>query len=130
MSAALSGVQALEFGWSFAFSNGVVLGVDGVWRILGPSGLLFTSQDHGESFGLPAPIDARAAAVAKLGGAVVAVNLEAGTADVRIRFHGDVALEVLTLSSGYEAWHLTAPATGAAGFEIVANGGRLHLLAP
>jgi hypothetical protein len=104
--------------FSFEFEPGV-LAVDCLWRVVAGGRLARTSQDHGQQYGLPAPLDAYAEAASLLRGRrVTATRLREETADLVLDFEGGVSLEVLSDSSGYEPWKLTAP-----GVHLVALGG-------
>ena len=66
-----------------------------------------TSRDHGQQFGLPAPIDAYTAVASLLQGRrVIGVRLAESSADLALEFEGGQRLEILTDSSGYEPWNL------------------------
>jgi hypothetical protein len=71
---------------------------------------VLTSEDDGQRFGLPAPINA-ADKCAKylLGTTIQAIHLRDATADVSIDFAGDLGLEIIPTSSGYESWQLRDP---------------------
>src|SRR5687768_14222105 len=56
--------------WSIDFSNGgwVQLEPGGAkWRLSLPNGIVVGSDDHGQQFGLPAPVDSSAQATAAIG---------------------------------------------------------------
>lgn len=79
-----------------------------------------TSEDDGQKFGLPAPVDAALRAADMLRGIkVLAVRLQGGTADIRLDFADDFRLDVIPSSSGYESWQISAPG----GHWLVAQGG-------
>lgn len=104
--------------FSFEFGPGV-LRVDCLWRIVAGGRLVRTSQDHGQWFGRPAPLDAYAEAESLLTGRrVAAVRIRQETADFVIEFDEGLLLELLSDSSGYEPWQLIAP-----GVHLVAIGG-------
>lgn len=118
--ASLHAVTRFEHAWGFSFSSGN-LTTESHWRVVSGGRLLLTSDDDGQQFGLPEPVDTEAAAQAALvGGRVCAVELDVATADLRIAFEDGFRLEVISTSAGYEAWRLNTP-----GSCIVANGGRL-----
>jgi hypothetical protein len=95
--------------FSFEFGPGI-LRVDCLWRIVAEDRLVRTSEDHAQRYGLPAPLDAYAEATSLLGGrSVTAVHLREETADLVLEFGRGITLEVLSTSSGYEPWQLTAP---------------------
>jgi|ERR671918_467730 hypothetical protein len=95
------------------------LAVDCLWRVIADGRIRLTSRDHGQQFGLPAPVDACADALTLLQGRlVINVRLVEGSADLVLEFEGGRRLEILTDSSGYEPWNLHAP-----GVHLVAPGG-------
>ena len=46
-----------DFSWGFTFSGGLNLRVECLWRLLVSERVVITSEDHGQPFGLPAPVD-------------------------------------------------------------------------
>jgi hypothetical protein len=118
---------AYPLNFSFDFETGV-LRVDCLWRIVAGGRLVLTSEDHEQQFGLPAPRDAYTEATTMLGGRrVTAARLREETADLLVEFDGGLLLEVLSASSGYEPWQLSAPgvllvAMGGGGFAKFASG--------
>jgi len=105
-----------NFTFEFEQAN---LHVDCFWRIKANDRIVLTSSDHGQQFGLPAPVDAYAEASSRLQGhRVIDVQLEKDSADLTIMFDRGHRLEVFTDSSGYEPWNLWAP-----GVHLVALGG-------
>ena len=105
---------------SFSFQFGAAtLAVDCLWRVVAGGKVALRSCDHGKQFGLPAPVDAYAAAFSLLQGRqVVKVHLAESSADLVLVFEGGQRLEVLTDSSGHEPWNLHAP-----GVHLVVLGG-------
>jgi uncharacterized protein DUF6188 len=108
-----------EFSWSFVFDAGAVT-TPSLWRLIESGRIRVTSEDHGHQFGLPAPLDARHDAESALRSrAIESAKIRANTGDLILEFAGDLVLELLQTSSGYEAWHLISPD----GQSIVATGG-------
>jgi hypothetical protein len=104
--------------FTFEFSE-ASLAVDCLWRIKVDGRIALTSRDHGQRFGLPAPVDAHADASSRLKDRrVIEARLEESSADITLEFEGGQRLEVITDSSGYEPWNLRAP-----GVHLVALGG-------
>ena len=94
-----------DHSWIFQFAAGLNIRVESSWRIRNKERILLTDGDDGQQFGLPARIDAEAAANDLLQGLEVqAIDEDGSTADLVIRFTGDLMLEVITNSSGYESW--------------------------
>ena len=105
--------------WIFDVDGGL-LSVECPWRALEGGRLRRSSEDHGHPYGLPAPVDSLAYVREFLRGrAVTAARAREGTLDLVIEFGPERVLEVLPLSSGYEAWILADPF----GRSFVAQGG-------
>ena len=107
---------------TFEFEDAKLV-VEALWRITVDSTLRRTSLDHGQQFGLPRPVDAHADAFALLRGRrVTQLGLDEQQGDLTIQLGDNTVLEVITDSSGYEPWMLTAP-----GRHIAAgSGGTVH----
>ncbi len=105
---------------NFTFEFGdASLAVDCFWRTKVDGRVVLTSCDHGRQFGLPAPVGAYTGASSRLDDCrIIEVRLDEGSADLALDFEGELRLEVLTDSSGYEPWNLHAP-----GVHLVALGG-------
>lgn len=68
-----------------------------------------TSEDDGQHFGLPSPVDATSELNRRLAGAAVeAVELRAGLLDLELRFSTGHLLQLIPDSSGYEAWQASS----------------------
>jgi Family of unknown function (DUF6188) len=95
--------------WVFQFGSDVVLSTQSEWRVLSPEAILLTSEDDGQQYGLPKPVDAQASVRELLENRVVAkVDVDQASADFTIHFDNGTALQIVNLSSGYEAWTLTS----------------------
>ena len=106
--------------WSFMMGTSEGIAVECLWRIVRAGRVVRTGLDHGQQFGLPAPVDAARDAMEFLSGAcVVHVRIREATGGIFLTFDDDVCLEIIPDSSGYESWHLYAPA----GRCYVAQGG-------
>jgi hypothetical protein len=114
----LCDVQKHEYHWSFGFGAKVVISAECPWRILSDE-IAFTDRDHGQQFGLLAPLDGEQEVVRLLSGKLVEhASRRERTGDLLVEFSGSVTLEVLNLSRGYEAWQLFSP-----GMEVIVQGG-------
>jgi hypothetical protein len=110
--------EAYPQNFTFEFGAGA-LAVDCLWRVIKQGRLWRTSEDHGQYFGSTAPLDAFLEAESLLRGRrVTASRFREGTSDLILEFEGDVQLEVIANSSGYEPWNFTAP-----GIHVVGLGG-------
>ncbi len=96
--------------WTFALGNGRSIGVECLWRVVTAKGTALTSEDHHQRFGLPTPVDAAAECLTLLGtSSIRAVHLDEMTADLTLAFGGDLRLELVSTSSGYENWQVHDP---------------------
>jgi hypothetical protein len=106
--------------WSFNFDGRLRLNVQCPWRIIGERGIELGSVDHGQQFGLPAPVDGGAVALRLLGDtSLKQVLVVEKTGDIVFEFESGVRLDVFNDSSGYEGWNCGMPS----GFEIIGMGG-------
>jgi hypothetical protein len=79
------------------------------WRLLSQVDILLTSEDDGQQYGLPKPVDALARIRELLENRVVSkVEVNQASADFSISFDNETILQIINLSSGYEAWTLTS----------------------
>jgi hypothetical protein len=92
---------------AISFSNGTKLRAE-YWRLLNRSPRL-SSFDHGQQYGLPAPIDAIAELQkALVNSTVVEAILDAESADLILAFDNHRKLQILTVT-GYEIWEIHFP---------------------
>ncbi|HVJ51063.1 MAG TPA: hypothetical protein VM689_01285 [Aliidongia sp.] len=104
-SSYLVAVERSEHDWLFRFGNDVSLRVSCPWRILLDGRIAHGDGDHGQQFGLPAPIDGTDRSNGLLlNKAILDVAIREDTGDLTISFCERTALEILNLSSGYEGW--------------------------
>lgn len=95
--------------WVFQFGTEVVLRTESEWRVLSAEAILITSEDDGQQYGLPAPVDAQETVGRLLETRVVAkADVNQASADLAIHFDNGTVLQIVNLSSGYEAWTLTS----------------------
>ena len=106
--------------WSFRFSGGGIVCTESAWRIIKAGHIARTSGDHGQQFGLPAPIDAEAEVRSLLcARRIEAAEVREDTRDIVLRFESGERLEIIPLSSGYESWEVATPD----GVRTIAQGG-------
>ena len=105
---------------SFIFEFGEArLVSESLWRILSGGAIRLTSRDDGQEYGRPNPIDAAQEATQELVcRCVVSASAVEWSADMTIVFDADRTLQLITDSTGYEAWDLQAP-----GMHFVARSG-------
>jgi hypothetical protein len=106
--------------WRFAFAPSEYIQTYCLWRIIREERVVLASEDHGQQFGWAAPMDAGSMAREAFSAATIrAVELTKATADILIDFDGDLRLEIIPTSCGYEGWEIRAPD----GICFVAQGG-------
>jgi hypothetical protein len=106
--------------WFFTFEGSGVISAECPWRIIDKECITVSSDDHCQRFGLPAPIDAAEKASGLLSNiAVSRCEIRDATADLVLDFDKGLRLEIIQLSSGYEAWQISDPF----GNSVIAQGG-------
>jgi hypothetical protein len=94
--------------WVFVFDQDVRLVVCCLWRLLEQGTIRLTSQDDGQQFGLPAPLDMADEVTRRLGqSSITGVELREGLLDLDFQFSTGHVLQIIPDSSGYEAWNLS-----------------------
>ena len=115
----LLSVEKKDYTWFFGFGVGVSLATESPWRLIEQSRIVVSSEDHDQQFGLPAPVDAAREVLSRAAGRTVEVaSVAADSGDLMIQFPGQLYLQLLQLSSGYESWRLSAD-----GGETICMGG-------
>lgn len=106
----LRSVEKIDYTWFFRFDAGVsVATTETPWRLIVDGRIVTSSDDHAQWFGRSAPVDAAREAFSRAGGLPVeAAFVATDTGDLTIQFPGEIDLQFLQLSSGYDAWHLRA----------------------
>ncbi len=106
--------------WRFSLGSLECIDAECLWRLVDGRQVVFTSNDHGQQFGLSAPIDAAAETRRILTHTtIVGVELFDATADIHITLSAHHRLEIIPDSSGYEGWTVRRPD----GVCFVAQGG-------
>ena len=115
----LKSVEKRDYTWFFHFTDNVSVLTEQLWRLRHHGRIEVTSSDHGERFGLPAPLDARPEVVSAVGDLpVTETRIDAITGDLFIAFSEEVQLEFLQTSAAYESWRANI-----AGQEFICGGG-------
>ena len=118
-------LSRLEYGWVAVFDRDVKIVIECLWRLVQSDRIQVTSEDDGQQFGLPAPLDAAAEVNARIAEAVIeAVEVRQGLLDLTLHFSTGHSLQIVPDSSGYEAWNVS---NGSKQF-IALGGGELALL--
>jgi hypothetical protein len=119
-------VERREADWNFYFGDRVNVSASVPWRVVAANGIAHGDEDDRQLFGLSQPIDGASKANELLAGrAVVAVELDGQTADLRIRFDGNTRLDLFNNSAGYEGWQASLPSQGTEITVIALGGGGL-----
>ena len=113
-----------EFSWGFIFDDDIAIESQSTWRLLEQGRIVVASEDEGQRFGRPAPMDLVVEVGLRISGSIVTgICLQAGTLDLRLQFDSGDALELISNSSGYESWAVSAPGRSF----IAAGGGELAI---
>ncbi len=103
----LTAIEKLDWSWFFRLDDAGVIATETAWRMITPQGVVVTSEDHEQKFGLPAPLNAANVVRKEIGGLIVSgYHLDPKTGDLNLEF-GSVTLQFLCTSSGYESWRIT-----------------------
>jgi hypothetical protein len=101
-------VEKKDYSWFFGFGSGVSLATESPWRFIEQGRVVVGSEDHGQQFGLPAPVDAARDLQSRAAGRTVeAASVASDSGDLMVQFPGPAYLQLLQLSSGYESWRLS-----------------------
>lgn len=93
------------------------------WRIIANGRIAFASEDDGQTFGLPAPLDGEIVAKRLLGGhSITKILVTPDTADLTLHFGRTLRLDAFNNSSGYEGWRIVLPSDDGS-ISVVALGG-------
>jgi hypothetical protein len=103
----LTHLEKKDFTWFFVFGEQGAVHTESAWRLICKDRVSVTSEDHGHQFGLPAPVDAGKVVFDAIDGEKITnVQLDHLTGDLSIDFGGDLRLQFITLSGGFEGWRL------------------------
>ena len=90
------------------FSNGSILQAT-YWRVIKDGKTNLSSFDHGQKYGLPAPIDAKSQLADLLNGKTCQdARCDGETADLILQFDGNTKFQVFNFT-GYEIWQIHFP---------------------
>lgn len=96
--------------WHFEFNGEIVLTTESPWRVVSKDRVMLGSIDHGQKFGHAQEVDGSAVITSLLASSeVVQAEVIEPTGDLHIRFANGMQLQVIAVSSGYEAWQLNGP---------------------
>ena len=122
----LQSFRRLDYDWDCRFDGGSALMFQSMWRLISDTVIEVTSEDEGQQYGLKTPIDAAAQLKAKIGDKSISdVRIDGVTSDLTLYFGHNLRLEVVSTSSGYEAWSLHAK-----GVQIIGRNGDTVIFPP
>ena len=94
-----------EYDWVLVFDDKGVIVISCLWRLLERGHIRRTSSDHGQQFGLPAPVNVADETNRLLQSASIdSVTLKTSTLDIELGFSNGYVFQILPDSSGYESW--------------------------
>jgi hypothetical protein len=94
-------------GWWFHFDGQTVLTIEAGWRLVSDTAIKVSNEDDGHVFGRETAVDAAVEVTSLLGGKSVSdILIGPVSSDLTVDFGPTLRLQVINLSSGYEAWNL------------------------
>lgn len=112
-----------EADWVVNLAGGGSITLPIPWRIVANGRIAFASEDDGQKFGLPAPVDGEARANTLIGSnSITGMSIDSQTADLTVHFGNVLRLDAFNNSCGYEGWHISLPSEHG-GISVVALGG-------
>jgi hypothetical protein len=119
-----------EHDWFIELGEGATITVSVPWRIVSQGRIAFADRDHGQMFGLPAPVDGEAEAHGLLAGKRIAsAKVDLQTADLTLHFDPDTRLDAFNNSAGYEGWQANCEFNGSWVWLIAQGGGNVAVFA-
>lgn len=107
IGARLESFEKVDYDWDMRFEGGSTLMFQSLWRLVCEASIEVTSEDDGQKFGLPSPVNAAEQLKAKIGeNRISDVRIDEATSDLTFHFGQGLRLEVINTSGGYEAWSL------------------------
>jgi hypothetical protein len=97
--------EKVDFSWFFSRDDGSSIATESPWRLITAVGIAVTSEDDGHPFGLGTPVSAADRVMSAVAGqASCGFEVRKGSGDLVVRFPGDVWIEFLNMSCGYDGW--------------------------
>lgn len=105
--------------WYLKFDNDISFSLNTIWRLFKNDTVTLISNDHGQQFGLPKPIDLIEDLKSILDNkTLIEIQIEKNTGDLILNFQEKVKLVAYISSIGYESYEVFAD-----GKRFVAQGG-------
>lgn len=92
--------------WTFRFTNDVILKSETLWRLYQGNKILLISEDNGQQFGLPEPINLSANLNNIISGKNISRIRIEDSGDMKLFFDDEITIEFLITSTGYENYEL------------------------
>ncbi len=126
-------VERRDNDWVFALGDnaidGCVITAASWWRLIGQGRIIHAVKDDGHQFGLPAPVDVMQETNQFLDNrAVTDVVMDPISSDLTLALEGDVRLQILVSSGGYESWQAHFRTDGRDVTVIAGGGGQLSFV--
>jgi hypothetical protein len=100
-------LEKRDYTWCFGFSGGDSLATEQAWRLVMHDGLMVTSEDHAQQYGMPKPVDAAEILKNDVSSLPITdASHDVKTGDLFLRFSDQKYVQFLQLSCGYESWRL------------------------
>jgi hypothetical protein len=116
--------------WFIEFDGPASIALAVPWRIVAEGSIALGSEDDGQMFGLPEPLDGENEARRLLDGKrIVRVLVDRQTADLTLTFDPDTRLDVINNSSGYEGWEADCQVDSQSMKFIALGGGSVEVYA-
>ncbi len=119
----LKNIEKQDYTWLVLLDDGSTITTESLWRLITENGIIISSEDHGQKFGLAAPLDAIKIMKETIEQKTIKeFKIESRTGDLSILFDNAAELQFLVDSSGYENWHIVHGSQ-----EVICMGsGKLH----
>jgi hypothetical protein len=109
-----------DLSWRFEFEDFVTLDARCAGRIISNGRMASGNEDHGQWYGLPAPVDGVTAATQLLSSnSAERITIQKESGDIHLEFDSGTRLEVANYSSGYEGWECFTKS----GLDVIGVGG-------
>ncbi len=119
----LKNIEKQDYTWLVLLDDGSTITTESLWRLITENGIIISLEDHGQKFGLAAPLDAIKIMKETIEQKTIKeFKIESRTGDLSILFDNAAELQFLVDSSGYENWHIVHGSQ-----EVICMGsGKLH----
>jgi hypothetical protein len=110
--------------WTFVFSDDIIVGISGFWRLTVEGQIRLVSSDHGHLFGLKEPLDVVEETEKMLKNQTLRSLEVLPNGDLLLEIYNNIRVEIFISSSGYESFDFSI----AGKRYIGCGGGKLAIL--